>query len=373
MKGDIERTKADLAHSEQSWKTAEVNLSLQNAQRKREMTELERELSAFRSMPNIEQAIAELEERNSEMEELLRNKCVEIEENDDRALEYVFPFPQHSALTYSAKCRMLKEKKKLMTKVESLTRKVQNLQAKLAAAKTSSATQPPESQPTLPASLPLTSPIPQSTSVPISSRPRSATVPSAPPLYPPPTPSTSTTPLNRVVSGPSFLPRPKTPERRTVTPVFKARTPERQIQPEMPPIPPAPVIGKKRAAPDDFGAYGNLPAQAFTADGEDIENKTPRERKEPNSLQSGFTPVRNQSSRPIAPSPKRGVPSRTSPFISDLTNSPQHLAQMNPSSAKPSKRGWLGKIRDNSHATDRPQAPGMRPMSLFDLTEGIDH
>ena len=101
MKGDIERTKANLAHSEKSWKTAEVNLSLQNAQRKREMTELERELSAFRSMPNLEQALAELDERNvrnSEMEELLRKKCVEIEENDDRALEYVFfPFPQHSA------------------------------------------------------------------------------------------------------------------------------------------------------------------------------------------------------------------------------------------------------------------------------------
>ena len=269
---------------------------------------------------------------------------------------------------------MLKDKKKLITKVESLTRKVQNLQAKLAAARTSSAAQPPESQPTLPASLPLTSPISQSTSVPISSRPRSATVPSAPPLYPPPTetPSTSTTSFNRVVSGPSFLPRPKTPERRTVTPVFKARSPERQMQPEVAPTPPVPVIGKKRAAPDDFGAYGNLPAQAFTADGEDIENKTPRERKELNSLQPGFTPVRNQSSRPMAPSPRRGVPSRNSPFISDLTNSPHHLTQMNPSSAKPSKRGWLGKIRDNSH-TDRPQAPGMRPMSLFDLTEGIDH
>ena len=93
MKGDIERTKADLARSENSWKTAEVNLSLQNAQRKREMTELERELSAFRSMPSLEQALADLEElnvRNSEMEELLRKKCVEIEENDDRALEYVF-------------------------------------------------------------------------------------------------------------------------------------------------------------------------------------------------------------------------------------------------------------------------------------------
>lgn len=98
MKGDIERTKADLARSEKSWKTAEVNLSLQNAQHKREMNELERELSAFRTMPNLEQALAELEERNNEMEELLRNKCAEIEENDDRALEYVFPFPK-SAFT----------------------------------------------------------------------------------------------------------------------------------------------------------------------------------------------------------------------------------------------------------------------------------
>ena len=106
MKGDIERTKADLARSEKSWKTAEVNLSLQNAQRKREMTELERELSAFRSMPNFEQALAELEERNSEMEELLRNKCMEIEENDDRALEYVFPFPNitHLPILLNLEC-----------------------------------------------------------------------------------------------------------------------------------------------------------------------------------------------------------------------------------------------------------------------------
>ena len=106
MKGDVERTKADLARSEKSWKTAEVNLSLQNAQRKREMTELERELSAFRSMPNLEQALAELEERNSEMEELLRNKCVEIEENDDRALEYVFRLPNitHLPILQNLEC-----------------------------------------------------------------------------------------------------------------------------------------------------------------------------------------------------------------------------------------------------------------------------
>ena len=137
------------------------------------------------------------------------------------------------------------------------------------------------------------------------------------------------------------------------------------MRPEVVSIPPVPVIGKKRAAPDDFEAYLNLPAQAFTADGEDIENKTPRVRKALNSLQPGFTPVRNQSGRPTVPSPRRGTSSRTSPFISDLTNSPHQLAQMNLSSTKPSKRSWLGKIRGNSQATDRP--PGMR--SLFDRGE----
>ena len=348
MKSDIECAKADLARSEKSWKAAEVNLSLQNAQHKREMTEVQRELSAFRLRPNFEQALAELEERNSEMEELLRNKCAEIEENDDRALEYVFAFGGIAhLLTYYS--RMLKEKKKLTTKVESLTRKVQNLQVKLTAAKASNPI--PESQPTPPApSLPLTSSTPQPTSAPIS-RLRSATVSSAPIVE---TPSTSRTrnPTNRVVSGPSFLPRPKTPEVKAVTPVFKARTPERQMQPEVP-LPPLPVIGKKRAVPDDFEAYENLPAQAFTADGEDVENRTPQVRRVLNNLQSGFTPVRNQSSRPTVamPSPRRGAPSRTSPLISDLTNSPHHL---NPSSAKPSKRSWLGKIRGNSQGTDKP-------------------
>ena len=87
MKTDLERLGADLARSEKACKAAEVNLSLQNAQHKRESSELRRELSALRSRPNLEQAIAELKERNNEMEDLLRAKCTEIEENDDRVLE----------------------------------------------------------------------------------------------------------------------------------------------------------------------------------------------------------------------------------------------------------------------------------------------
>ena len=77
----------ELLRLEKLFKAAEVNLSLQGAQHKREMAELQRDLDALRSKPDLAAALVELEERNNEMEELLRRKCAEIEENDDRVLE----------------------------------------------------------------------------------------------------------------------------------------------------------------------------------------------------------------------------------------------------------------------------------------------
>ena len=64
-------------------------MSLLTAQYKRELADAQRELDRLRSNGNPEQVIAELEERNKDMEQLLKQKCAEIEENDDRALEYV--------------------------------------------------------------------------------------------------------------------------------------------------------------------------------------------------------------------------------------------------------------------------------------------
>ena len=64
-----------------------VNLTLQSAQYKREMADLKRELTTLQSRPNLEHIVAWLEDHNNEMEELLRSKCAEIEENDDRSLE----------------------------------------------------------------------------------------------------------------------------------------------------------------------------------------------------------------------------------------------------------------------------------------------
>ncbi|KAJ6483897.1 hypothetical protein DFH09DRAFT_1004524 [Mycena vulgaris] len=314
---DLEHVKAQHARAEKTGKATEVNLSLQSAQHRREMAELQSQLAALQSQPDLEGVVAELEERNNEMEELLKNKCAEIEENDDRALE------------------MLKNNKKLTTKVESLTRKVQNLQTKLAAAK---ATNPP------PPGVPVEAREQQkaSPSIPVpSTRQRSNTLSSIPPVPPLPSYAPSSpvrAPSNRIASG-SSLPRPKTPERRAPPQVFKAQTPERRIVPTAP-SPSAPVLGQKRRAPDDFEDF-NVPTQGFTPESLPDENGTPRVRRVLNSLHSGFTPVR-QSVRVAVPSPSRALPARTSPYIADVTNSPR-LGD----TAK-SKRSWLGKIRGTS-------------------------
>jgi len=242
---------------------------------------------------------------------------------------------------------MFKEKKKLLTKVESLNRKVQNLQAKLVAAKASNT-----AQQSAPQSQESTNQTPTSIGGP-KSRIRAVTVAETPqPSHILRARSTSIrnpTPTQRIVSGPSSLPKPKTPERNR-TPVFKARTPERL---EVDRIPENTVIGKKRAAPDDFEAVENISAHAFLADGKDAENRTPRVRRVLSSLQSSFTPNRN-SNRPL-PSPKRPELPLGTAHMSDMTNSPFSHPPVPLSSPKPSKRSWLGKIRGASQV-DKPSS-----------------
>ncbi len=82
-----EQCRALLARTEKSANTAEVNFNMQTSHHKREMSQIQRELSNLRAKPNLDHIVAELEERNNEMEELLRAKCNEIEENDDKTLE----------------------------------------------------------------------------------------------------------------------------------------------------------------------------------------------------------------------------------------------------------------------------------------------
>jgi myosin protein heavy chain len=233
---------------------------------------------------------------------------------------------------------MLKNNKKLAAKVETLTRKVQNLQTKLAAAKasnpTSSNVDQPRASPAVPAP---------------TIRQRSNTLSSAIPPVPPLPSFVPASPVrsNRVASG-SALPRPKTPERKALPQVFRAQTPERRITVSALSSA-APVLGQKRRAPDDFEDI-HLPAQGFTPDSlpRDDENGTPRVRRMPSGIHSGFTPVR-QTVRATVPSPKRAA-ARSSPFFSDVTNSPRL------EDTTKSKRSWLGKIRGNS----QPRAASSR-------------
>ena len=60
---------------------------MQIIQHEQTVASLKRELTALRIQPNFEDELAELKEKNAEYEELLRAKCLEIEENDDKFIE----------------------------------------------------------------------------------------------------------------------------------------------------------------------------------------------------------------------------------------------------------------------------------------------
>ncbi|KAG5219751.1 Cytospin-A [Salix suchowensis] len=87
LTASVQQLRDDLSRAEKAAQTSELNLSLQGVQHKREMAEMQRRIAALQSKPNLDSVVHELEERNNEMEELLRAKCAEIEENDDRVLE----------------------------------------------------------------------------------------------------------------------------------------------------------------------------------------------------------------------------------------------------------------------------------------------
>ncbi|KII94276.1 hypothetical protein PLICRDRAFT_36532 [Plicaturopsis crispa FD-325 SS-3] len=353
LRSVIEQTKADLSHSEQSGKAIEMELTLQVAQHERLIAGLRREVSTLRAVPSLEGVVAELQEKNQEMEELLRNKCAEIEDNDDRFIE------------------MLKEKKKLVAKVDSLTRKVTNLQTKVTAAKERESFTAAQSAPTSIISSRAT----QSPAVPpVPSLPpvrAMASVPSAR------TPSASAGPAAhaRATSGPSTVPRPKTPERSVHPTVFKARTPERgRPSSSTPPTETEmPSAGKKRRLPDDF-EEAEQPRQAIVADGLRSDSSTPRLRRVISGPHTGFTPVRHHATRttPSQLSPIRRVTAgmtRTH-AIADVTNSPRSFSQANPSTAKASKRSWLGKIRNTGATPSAPRPASAIRHSVFERGPG---
>ena len=62
---------------------------MQAVHHEKTVSDLRKELEALQEVSKLEETVFELRERNEEMEQLLRAKCLEIEENDDRFIECV--------------------------------------------------------------------------------------------------------------------------------------------------------------------------------------------------------------------------------------------------------------------------------------------
>ncbi|KAI0720081.1 hypothetical protein C8T65DRAFT_568380 [Cerioporus squamosus] len=372
LEGELSELRTRCTALDKLAQTTEANLAMQTIQHEQTIASLRRELNALRAQPSLEEEIIELKEKNAEYEELLRAKCLEIEENDDKFID------------------MLKEKKKLNSKIDSLTRKVQNLQTKLnvateAAAKAAEQPLVIASSPPAPAPPPkpqavfspsVLAPAPIITSASTSrtmSRQRVVTAPAfvledAAPIQLPPMPAfrpkTPESSRMRMMSGPSYISRPKTPESQSRVPslpVFKARTPERHRVPTTAlsesSSSSSSLIGVKRRAPDDFDDCGSVPPQTFTVDSAPLghadgttpaQPTTPRLRKALQTMRTGFTPVRH-TTRAGSASPRRATTGATmaAPLphtIADVTNSPRSSARHEPAKAA-AKKGWLGKIR----------------------------
>jgi hypothetical protein len=275
---------------------------------------------------------------------------------------------------------LLKEKKKLASKIESLSLKVLSLQQKLADAKAAKVTTHDDSCP------PASRVIPQTAA---SSHLNSSTTTARQTIFStgtsnPVTSVTSLSPdeiqgntLGSRVRATSALPRPKTPERKAATSLFKLRTPEGSVLPSASSEPalsatssgfPETLLGKKRP-PEEFAS---LPAQGFTveslpADPTPLEGSTPRQRRVQQG-HSGFTPNRHNSTRPTIPlpSPRRKAGLQRQKHIADVTNSPHFLIPIEAELTKPTKQTWLGKIRG---APSQPFARTSRP-ELVDGTAG---
>lgn len=207
--------------------------------------------------------------------------------------------------------------------MESLTRKVQNLQTKLASAK--------ESAQTSPANL---------------AAPSVQTVQPLPivPLVPRVPVFTDTKPIlgrDRAMSNTPAASQSQTPERKPMqSGMTQTGIPEEEVPTS---------VGKKRRAPEHDDRETVPPEGRYTSDSDMQAATTPRLRRTLHSSRSGFTPIRSARSITSLPSPGR----RATTTISDVTNSPRSTSDPQTSRTS-SKRTWLGKIRGGVPQSNNP-------------------
>lgn len=87
LKEQLAQAHTDYVECEKAAKAAEISLQLQSVQHEKALSSLRREVASLKENSKLEGAVADLTERNNEMEQLLQAKCLEIEENDDRVIE----------------------------------------------------------------------------------------------------------------------------------------------------------------------------------------------------------------------------------------------------------------------------------------------
>ncbi|KAL5476523.1 hypothetical protein ACEPAI_3380 [Sanghuangporus weigelae] len=351
LRSDLMRLREALSQSEKSGKTVEMNLLLISQQNERTISSLRNQLKEHEKdaerIQKLQQIVGETREQISEMESLFKEKCAEIEENDDKFIQ------------------LLKEKKKLTGKVESLTKKNSALQKKL-------------STPSVEPSPPENSSRRRSAAAAPTTTPSGSTAPTALPTTE--TSAFSSSKAKAPEADHVCSPQPEIPRETRRISGSKRR---RESSPPRDEIPATTSIGKKRPLPDDsdsgcaqvearfpdafkagasnstsFPSSSSLPqmpsillAAEFTS--------TPRARR--TAPRSGFTLVRGQSAA-LRPTPSQPSPVKKSraaqalqaaTVISDITNSPPRSKRVfttEPGSVEPrierqAGKGWLRKIR----------------------------
>jgi len=87
VKTELEQVKEKYMQAEREGKAAEMQLTFQTTQHNQTVASLKREIQLLHAASQPDERIQELEEKISYMDELMRSKTQEIEENDDRFIE----------------------------------------------------------------------------------------------------------------------------------------------------------------------------------------------------------------------------------------------------------------------------------------------
>lgn len=89
LKEEVEGLRTEAAKFDEAAQKAEVSLSFKTVQFEQKVAMMQRELKKQQEHRHCQESIAELKEKTEYLEEMLRMKSVEIEENDDRFIECV--------------------------------------------------------------------------------------------------------------------------------------------------------------------------------------------------------------------------------------------------------------------------------------------